>query len=457
MPARRVRVAPTPELRAGLDALRAEAGVPTAFPAEVEAEAVAAAARAPEGERSDLPFVTVDPPGSRDLDQALHIEARGDGHRVSYAIADVAAWVGPGGAIDAEAHARGVTVYAPDHRTPLHPPALSEGAASLLPGQWTPAVLWTLDLDATGELVGTDVRRALVQSRAQLTYEDLPPEVADAAPGRGGAAPGAHAGAGRRGARGARAGGRRGGRGLDDALPRPACPARTGTRRSPCSRAWPRRSSCSTTASGILRTQPAPDPKALARLRLQATALGTPWPEGEPYAAFIARLDPGTPAHAALLREATGVGRGAGYTAFDGAPPAERTHFALAAEYAHATAPLRRLQDRYVSECCLAAAAGTEVPAWVRAALPGLPATMAGATRKANAVERGVLDLAEALLLQGREGERFAGLVVDDDLVQLAEPAVRAKLPGAPPPGTSVTVVLRSADPAARKVTFAVA
>ena len=88
---------------------------------------------------TELPFLTIDPPGSMDLDQAMHLERRGAGFRVRYAIADVAAFVRPGGAIDAEAHRRVETLYSPDTRTPLHPPVLSEGAASLLPGQVRPA------------------------------------------------------------------------------------------------------------------------------------------------------------------------------------------------------------------------------------------------------------------------------------------------------------------------------
>ncbi len=70
---------------------------------------------------SGLPFVTIDPPGARDLDQALHIERRGDGHRVSYAIADVAAFVEPGDAADVAAWKQGVTIYHPDRQEPLHP------------------------------------------------------------------------------------------------------------------------------------------------------------------------------------------------------------------------------------------------------------------------------------------------------------------------------------------------
>jgi exoribonuclease R len=209
---------------------------------------------------------------------------------------------------------------------------------------------------------------------------------------------------------------------------------------------------------GILRTQPPPDPKALASLRRQAAALGVDWPEEQPYADFIASLDPSKPRCAALMHEATGVGRGAGYTAFDGAPPADAQHFAIAAPYAHATAPLRRLQDRYVSACCLAACSGEQPPDWVRAALPQLPALMAAADKRARTVERGILDLVEAVLLQGREGERFDGVMVDDGVVQLRDPAVRAKVDGGgPEAGSEVTVTLVAADPATRAVRFGVA
>ena len=72
-----------------------------------------------------------------------------------------------------------MTVYAPDAKAPLYPPALSEGSGSLLAGQWRPAVLWTIDLDAAGEQTAVDVRRAEVMSTAQHTYTDLPAEVAD--------------------------------------------------------------------------------------------------------------------------------------------------------------------------------------------------------------------------------------------------------------------------------------
>jgi exoribonuclease R len=458
MPARRISVTPAEVMREGFEAVRREAGVPEAFGADVEAEARrAAAGAAGSGERVDVPFVTIDPPGSRDLDQAMHIERRGAGHRVRYAIADVGAFVIPGGALDGDTHARGVTVYAPDANTPLHPPVLSEGAASLLPGDWHPAVLWTLDLDGAGELVATHVERAQVRSAAQHTYADVPAELAALLK---------EVGERRLALEIARGGVRlnvpeqevvKDGAGwtvhyrvlLETEEHNAQISLLTGMAAAQL---------MLKAGIGILRTQPPPDERSLNRLRRQAHALAVPWPRSMPYPQFIRTLDPSLPAHAALMQEATGVGRGAGYTAFDGAPPAESEHFAIAASYAHATAPLRRLQDRYVSECCLAACAGIAPPDWVRTGLAALPDAMAKADHRAHAVERGIVDLVEAVLLRGREGETFQAVVVDEDLVQLREPAVRGRIvKNAPEPGSEITVRLDRADPAARTVQFSVA
>jgi exoribonuclease R len=401
--------------------------------------------------------VTIDPPGSRDLDQALYIKRRGNGHRVRYAIADVGAFVAHGGPLDAETHRRAVTVYAPDEKAPLHPNVLSEGAASLLPGQWRPAVLWTLDLDGAGELAGTHVARAEVRSAGQHTYADVPPDVA---------APLREVGERRIALERARGGVR-----LavpDQEVVRDGAGWTVRYRVPLPTEDWNAQISLLTGMAaaqlmlragvGILRTQPAPGERALARLRRQADALGVPWPDGVSYPELVRSLDPAVPAQAALMHEATGVGGAAGYTVFDGAPPEDATHFAVAAPYAHATAPLRRLQDRFVSACCLAACAGTPVPDAVRAALPALPEAMTAGARRAGAVERGVVDLVEAAVLAGREGERFEAIVIDDGLVQLRDPAVRARLhEGSPEPGSQVTVRLERADVAARTVTFALA
>ena len=133
-------------------------------------------------------------------------------------------------------------------------------------------------------------------------------------------------------------------------------------------------------------------------------------------------------------------------------------HFAIARRYAHATAPLRRLQDRYVSECCLAACAGTPPPDWVRAGLAALPAAMAAGAAAPGASSAGSSTSSRPSCSQGREGERFDAVVIDDGLVQLRDPAVRGRIDeDAPEPGSEVTVRLLRADPATRTVAFAVA
>jgi exoribonuclease R len=102
------------------------------------------------------------------------------------------------------------------------------------------------------------------------------------------------------------------------------------------------------------------------------------------------------------------------------------------------------------------------VPDWVRAALPALPEVMATADRRAHEVDRAVVDLAEALLLEHRVGEVFRGVVVDagdkGGSVQLRDPAVRARLTGQTLPlGEEVDVRLAEADVTARRVTFTLA
>src|SRR6478735_8457486 len=153
MPTRRfVSRAPLAGLEPQFEAIRERHGIPASYPDAVVSEALAAGTAPDEREhvvgdradRTDLALVTIDPEGSRDLDQALAIGAIGDGWLVHYAIADVGAHVVPGGALDADTWTRVETVYCPDKRIGLHPPQMSEGFASLLPGQRTKAALWTI-------------------------------------------------------------------------------------------------------------------------------------------------------------------------------------------------------------------------------------------------------------------------------------------------------------------------
>jgi exoribonuclease R len=164
-----------------------------------------------------------------------------------------------------------------------------------------------------------------------------------------------------------------------------------------------------------------------------------------------------------MINECTSLLRGAGYTAFAGGVPELATHAAVASEYAHVTAPLRRLADRYANEVCLALSAGINVPSWVRTALPALPRRMDQADQHANQVEAACVDLVEAAVLTGREGEQFTGVVVDlgdksrgGGTIQLTEPAVRGRVEGRQVPlGKRVEVELTLADIDKRQVRFA--
>jgi exoribonuclease R len=460
-----------PPLR--FDGVRAELGVPADFPGDVLAEAqyAAGAPRTPDMDATDVPFVTIDPPGSTDLDQAVHLERRGDGFRVRYAIADVAAFVKPGGALDREARQRGLTRYSPDLRTPLHPTVLSEGAASLLPGQPRPAVLWTIDLDAAGAPTSVECRRASVRSRAQLAY----PEVQEAF--ERGQPPEAIALLRTVGElRAAQARQRhaieldlpdqevvRGGDGgwtvsFRNQLPVERWNAEISLLTGMCAAAIMLEGNV-----GLLRTMPPAREADVRELSQIAPALGVAWPDGALPGDVISGVSgSGDPRHAAFLEQAARLLRGAGYTAFDGTPPPQPVQSAVAAPYAHVTAPLRRLADRFATEVCVALTAGGTPPTWATEALAGLPELMAAADRRAGELERACVDLTEAWLLAGKEGGEYDAVVVesgpDRATVVLDDPAVRATCEGIAgaqlPLGARVRVRLREADTDKRRVRF---
>jgi exoribonuclease R len=217
---------------------------------------------------------------------------------------------------------------------------------------------------------------------------------------------------------------------------------------------------------GLLRTLPPPDPRDVQRLHRTAKALKIDWPAEELYPDFIRALDPSKPNHAAMVIACTQLLRGSGYVGFDGAVPAQPEHSALASEYAHVTAPLRRLVDRYALEICVSLCAETEVPSWVIEKLRELPRTMQESGRKASMYEGSILALVEAAVLHKHVGQRFAGVVVqlDDkdetkgDIV-IQEPAVEATITGTEklPLGTDVQVKLVEADITTRSVRFELA
>ncbi len=424
----------------------------------------------PPADMTDVPFATLDPEGSRDLDQAFHLERHGDGIRLRYAIADLPAFVRPDGAMDAESRLRGVTVYCPDVRVPLHPPVLSEGAASLLPGEVRSAFVWDLTVGPDGDVRERGLTRALVRSTERLSYEDAGRRVADGDVDD-------RLGLLREiGTRLIDAERRRGGA----SLPRPQQEVRlvdgrvdlryrTGT----VVEDWNAQLSLLTgmvaadmmldAGIGVLRTMPPPDERSRSLVRREAAALGIDWPEDVAYGDLLRSLDRADRRHMAFVHAAAALFRGAGYTAIDAEVRAARPeHAAVAAPYAHVTAPLRRLVDRFCLVVCEAVTRATAPPAWAVTALPALPDAMATADRRAGAVERACIDAAEAAVLHGLVGRPLDAVVIDelrDDtvLVRLTDLAVETRASGSATAGSAVRVIVEDADVAAGTATLRLA
>ncbi len=353
---------------------------------------------------------------------------------------------------------------------PLHPTSLSEDAASLLPDQVRPALLWTIHVDETGEGTDVHVERARVRSRAKLDYVGVQQSVDDGSAdevllllkevGELRLA--------REAARG----------GISLPLPeqevevtgdqwslefRSMIPAETWNAQISMLTGFAAASLMVYARVGLLRTLPPPQAHDLQRLHRVARALHLDWPAEELYPDFIRNLDSRKPAEAAMITASARLLRGSGYVAFDGEVPADPVHAALASEYAHVTAPLRRLGDRYAGEICLALCAGTDVPAWVLSRLPDVPEVMKDAGRRAAQYESMVLSLVEAGILHDRVGETFEGVVTDVDekddtrgKVTIQEPAVEARVTSSRrlPLGTEAEVRLTQADVDSRSVVF---
>ncbi|MEJ1230181.1 MAG: RNB domain-containing ribonuclease [Galbitalea sp.] len=335
MPSHALRLAAVPAagpLAEALAAIPVALGISRDFPAGVIAEAASAAAHPalPEPDDTDVPYVTIDPAGSMDLDQAFCLERSGGGYRVRYAIADVPSFVRPGGALDAEARRRGQTIYPQDGPIPLHPLVLSNGAASLLPGQVRGAFVWDFTLDAAANVTSTTLSRARVRSTAQLDYVGVQRAID-------------------RGttdtnllllkeiglkrierelARGA----------ANLTLPETEVNEVGGgyelvRRRPQPAEDWNAQLSLLTGMAaaelmigarvGILRTMPEPEQFAIDRFRRQALALGRPWPQSQRYGEYLRALDTTDPRQLAIMHAAGQLFRGAGYTPSTAACPSD--------------------------------------------------------------------------------------------------------------------------------------
>lgn len=457
----RAIVDPTNVLGRGLAAIRAEFQVPEGFPADVLAEAEASAERAPDAhvDRTAWNFVTLDPATSTDLDQAFTLERSGSDILLHYAIADVGWFVADGGAVDQEAWRRGETLYLPDGKAGLYPKVLSEGAASLLPDGPRPAVVFSVRIDTAGQAVLDSVERSIIRSRAKLAYDavdaaDLPEGFAEL------------------GERIAAAELERGAARVDPpeqevvALPGGGFDLRFRTVHP----SEVQNAALSLAANlavadlllkhrtGLFRVMAEPHEGAIRRLRHTARAFGLEWPRAMRLQEFERSLDPLDPSQAAMMAAIRRAGGGAGYEPYrEGVQP---WHSAMAATYSHATAPLRRLADRYVVEAALALANGRALPESAAAAFERLPKVMARADARAAQIDRSVVDLAETVMLAGRVGDRFEAVVTGSDergdRVQLCGPPVVARLhAGKVAPGDRIEVKLVSADPETRKPEFA--
>lgn len=453
-------VDPSNALTRGLAAIREQFQVPASFPPEVLAAAQLAAARSLDGhvDRTDRPFVTLDPATSTDLDQAFAIERDGADLLLHYAIADIAWFVADGDVIDREAWRRGATQYLPDGKAGLYPPVLSERVASLLPDGPRPAVIFTIRVDGGGNVRLDGAERAIVRSRAKLAYDsvrdaDLPDGFTDLA------------------MRIQAAEKRRGAARVDPPEQEVASLPGGGFQLvfRPRLDSEDRNAALSLAANlaiadalqahhtGLFRVMAEPDAQAVVRLRLTAAALGLDWPAATPLAAFERTLDAGDARQAAFMLAVRRVGNGASYMPYrDGVVP---WHAAMAATYAHATAPLRRLADRYVVLATLAIANGAAVPESVGRAFEALPEVMARADALGGRIGRAAIDLAEAVMLRDREGQVFAAVATDIQdkgaRIQLCDLPVVARVNGADiVPGVALKVRLVTADPDRRSVVF---
>ena len=450
----------TNALIGGLAAIRRQFNVPEQFPPAVLAAADSASKRAPTAhvDRTDRPFVTLDPATSRDLDQAFAIERSGNDLLLHYAIADVAWFVDDGDAIDREAWQRGTTLYLPDGKAGLYPPVLAEGAASLLPDVLRPAVIFTTRIDPDGHVHLDGAERAIIRSRAKLAYDsaraaDLPADFDELA--RRIEAAEAARGAARVDPPEQEVEALGDGRYQLSFRPRLRAEDQNATLSLASNVAIA--DALLAAHTGLFRVMPEPDQQAVQRLRQTARALGLAWPEMETLAQFEKTLDAADSSQAAFMLAVRRASGGASYVPYrEGVVP---WHAPMAATYVHATAPLRRLADRYVVRAALAVANGQSVPPEVSAAFEQLPAVMAKADARDGQIDRLVIDLAEALMLQGSEGTAFDAVVTDADehglRIQLCELPVVARVRGqGSKPGDKIRVRLTSADPLKHVVNF---
>ncbi len=448
----------------GLAAIRSQFQLPAVFPPESEAAAETAARQTftDRVDRTNIPFVTLDPLSSTDLDQAFAIEQSGTDLILRYAIADVGSFVPEGDPVDTEAWKRGQTIYMPDGKISLYPTVLCEGAASLLPDGDRPAVIFTVRVAAEGATSLDGVERAIVRSCAKLGYATVRPQ--DLPNGFDELARRITAAEDARGASRVDPPQQQVVEGPDGCFCLEFRPMSAAEQSNACLSLAANLAVADALyahGTGLFRVMPEPDDWSIRRLRHSAKAFGLDWPKAMSLEDRQRTLDPNDPKQAAFMLAIRRAGAHASYAPFRAG---ERPwHSTMRATYVHATAPLRRLADRYVIEAALAVANGRPVPDGVNAAFQRLPDVMNRAESKAGQVDSAVLELAEAVVLTDRIGEMFDGTVTDIDRkrgarIQICDPAIITRVP---PEGLQIGAPVRlrldEADPARRLTRFSIA
>ncbi|MGQ0579942.1 MAG: ribonuclease R [Betaproteobacteria bacterium] len=118
----------------------------------------------------NLPLVTIDGETAKDFDDAVCAERHGKGFKLWVAIADVSHFVHHGDAIDSEARLRGNSVYFPRRVIPMLPEVLSNGLCSLMPKVDRLCMVCEMDISVRGDISAYRFYRAVMHSRARLTY-----------------------------------------------------------------------------------------------------------------------------------------------------------------------------------------------------------------------------------------------------------------------------------------------
>ncbi len=396
----------------------------------------------------DPPPVTLDGETARDFDDAIAVAARpGGGFRLYVHIADVSAYVRPGGPLDREAFARATSVYFPGTVLPMLPPALSEDLCSLRPGELRPVQTVILDVDARGLARRIRVADGVIRSAARLTYRQvaaalegrrryagIPPAILEMLRTADGLRERLEA---RRRARGS----------IDFDLPEPEIlldldGVVTGVIVEPRNRAHRmieefmlaaneavarclarRRAPC------LYRVHEPPDPAKVEALREMARAFGLSWrceaphPQPRDFQRLLERAR-GRPFYPVLAQAVLRSMKQARYAAEN------LGHFGLAAPvYCHFTSPIRRYADLVVHRLLRACLRGDRRA--LRQAGGGLEACAAhcsASERNAEAAEREIIAWKLVHFLRGREGERQNGTVVAvapfGVFVRLADPPV---------------------------------